>query len=224
MPRLARLVVPGMPHHVTQRGNYRRDVFLNDANRRLYLELLREHSAKHGVSFLAFCLMSNHVHFVVVPATETGLAKTFHSVHTRYSRYFNSRIEERGHLWQARFHSCVLEESHLLAAVRYVERNPVRAGLVGKACDWPWSSASFHAGLQRTTPLPLQDMAAYLDVGQSQWLDYLSGEDDGDGRRIRVHTLTGRPLGAGAFIARLEERFGRELGPSRRGRPRKSEQ
>lgn len=129
MPRLARVVGIGLPHHITQRGNYRQSVFNSDDDRSRYLRWVAEYSGKHGLAVLAYCLMGNHVHFIAVPALEDSLARVFNSAHMRYSQYFNWKHKVSGHLWQARFFSCVLDSGRLLAAARYVERNPVRAGL-----------------------------------------------------------------------------------------------
>jgi putative transposase len=128
MPRIARVVAVGLPHHITQRGNYRQDVFFDTDDRRQYLLWIGEYSAKYGLSVLAYCLMQNHVHFIAIPREANSLAKTFNAAHMRYSQYFNKKLKQRGHLWQGRFYSCVLDESHLMLASRYIERNPVRAG------------------------------------------------------------------------------------------------
>ena len=134
MPRIARLVAIGLPHHITQRGNYRQDVFLDDNDRIKYLSWIREYSDKYGLSILSYCLMQNHVHFIVIPEREDSLAKTFNTAHMRYSHYFNKKLKATGHLWQGRFYSCVLDGPHLIVAAKYIERNPVRARLVNK----PW--------------------------------------------------------------------------------------
>ena len=169
MPRIARVVLPGGPHHVTQRGNRRVDVFLDDQDRRRYLSLLSEYTGRHGVAIWAYCLMRNHVHFVAVPETAESLGRTFHDTHQTYAAWFNHKTKETGHLWQGRFYSTVLDDPHLWVAVRYVERTPVRAGLVDRAEDWPWSSAAAHCG-DRTDPLltdiempwPVPDWRAFL--------------------------------------------------------------
>ena len=147
MTRIARIVAPDIPHHVVQRGVRRMDVFFSDDDREQYLSFLSEAASEHASEFLAWCLMSNHVHFVVVPHDVGSLAAVFGEAHRRYTRMVNFREGWRGHLWQERFHSYPLDESHLLAAGRYVEMNPVRAGLVLKPEDWSWSSARYHVGL-----------------------------------------------------------------------------
>ena len=146
MPRVARIVVPGVPHHVTQRGNNRQTVFFSDDDRRFYLALLKENSERFRLPVWAYCLMPNHVHIVATPADEDSLAKGIGRTNFRYARHINRLRRRCGHLWQNRFYSCALEEVHLWWAVRYVERNPVRAGLVRLPWRYGWSSASAHLG------------------------------------------------------------------------------
>ena len=144
MARLSRLVIPGHPHHVTQRGNRRAQVFFEDGDYELYRDLLSEAARKAGAEVWCYCLMPNHVHIIIVPSDEDGLRRTFADVHRRYTGYINARMRVTGHLWQGRFGSVVMDEAHLAAAVRYVSLNPVRAGLVKRAQDWKWSSVRAH--------------------------------------------------------------------------------
>ncbi len=219
MARMARLVVPGHPHHVTQRGVRRMDVFLQEDDYAVYLDLLREWCGRAGTKVWAYCLMPNHVHLILVPSDEDGLRAALGEVHRRYTRHVNRRQDWRGHLWQERFHSFPLDEPHLAAAVRYVERNPVRAGLAKRPEDWAWSSARAHlAGcddaLVRVAPLTTR----FPD-----WRGYLS--DDTDAAMLttlRQHGRSGRPLGSARFVARLETELGRRIGSGRRGRPPKA--
>src|SRR5579863_8089804 len=148
MPRLARTVCAEVPHHITQRGNRREDVFFSDKDRVAYLNWLTEYAEKHRVEVLAYCLMTNHVHLVAVPATEDGLHQVLKPLHMRYAQRVNRLKRWKGHLWQGRFFSSALDEDYLWAAIRYVERNPVRAKIVRKAENYPWSSASAHCGLK----------------------------------------------------------------------------
>ncbi|MEM6460524.1 MAG: transposase [Pseudomonadota bacterium] len=136
MARIARIVVPGLPHHVTQRGNRRERTFFEDGDYALYLDLLAESSARAHSQIWAYCLMPNHVHIVVVSSDEDGLRRTFADLHRRYTGYINARARVTGHLWQGRYGSVVMDEGHLLNAVRYVTLNPVRAGPVTRARDW----------------------------------------------------------------------------------------
>ena len=144
MARLARLVIPGLPHHVTQRGNRRERTFFEDGDYALYLDLLAESSARARTQVWAYCLMPNHVHIILVPSDEDGLRRTFADLHRRYTGFINARARVTGHLWQGRYGSVVMDEDHLLNAVRYVTLNPVRAKLVKRAREWQWSSARAH--------------------------------------------------------------------------------
>jgi len=219
MPRAARVVVPGQPHHVTQRGNRRADVFFTDADRRRYVELLGEYSARHELEILAWCLMSNHVHLVCVPSSEESLAACLGPVHLRYAQHVNWTQGWQGRLWQGRYHSCVLDGPHLLAAVRYVECNPVRAGLVARAADWPWSSAAGHCGLG---PDALTSPAPELAAAVGDWSAWLATPgESAELTAVRRATHTGRPWAESAFVARLEQQLGRRLTARPVGRPRK---
>ena len=144
MPRIARVVIPNIPHHVTQRGNFGQNVFEDDTDRSVYLKWLHEYGQRYGTKFWAYCLMTNHVHYIVVPEYKNSLAMTFNQTHMRYSQYVNRKHNRCGHLWQGRFYSCLLDEDHLYAAMRYVERNPVRAGLKQQSEKYKWSSAASH--------------------------------------------------------------------------------
>jgi len=217
MPRLARLVVPGIPHHVTQRGNRRQRTFFGDGDYRLYVRLLREGCARAGTRVWAWCLMPNHVHLILVPAHEDGLRAAIGEAHRRYTRFVNEREGWRGHLWQERFVSFPMDEKWLIACARYVELNPVRAGLVQRPEGWRWSSARAHLGiagdgLTETAPLldRIGDWRALLD----------GGIEEAAREAIRAGERSGRPLGGEAFVERLERALGREVRPRRRGRPR----
>ena len=144
MPRKARTVFPNIPHHVTQRGNRREDVFFTDEDREQYLKWLKEYSKKHSVEILAYCLMTNHIHLIVVPTTESGLQDMLKPLHMRYAQRINRQRGWKGHVWQGRYFSSSLDEQYMWAAIRYVERNPVRARIVRKAENYRWSSAPAH--------------------------------------------------------------------------------
>jgi putative transposase len=146
MARLARVVSPDTPHHVTQRGNARQFILETDTDRLVYLDLLRRHGALHGLGLLGYCLMSNHVHLIVVPARHDSLRLALKHTHGRYAAYFNARFASSGHVWQGRFYSCPLDLPHLWAALRYTELNPVRAGMVADPAAYHWSSAAAHCG------------------------------------------------------------------------------
>lgn len=220
MSRVGRIVAPGVPHHVTQRGNRRADVFVDDSDRHAYLRLLATACQRHGVALWAYCLMTNHVHVIAVPATERSLSLAFRDAHTAYALRFNSRYRLSGHLWQGRFKSCPLDEDHLWAAVRYVERNPVRAAMVPCASDHPWSSAAPHCGLGHD---PLLDDRFPPPGVIDDWAAWLSdANDEVTDERLRTHTRVGRPCGAPPFIERLERQLGRRLRPKPAGRKPKS--
>ena len=208
MPRMARLVVPGHPHHVTQRGNRRQQTFFEESDYYEYVKSLCELKIKAHVEIWAYCLMPNHVHFVAVPQHEQGLAKLFGVAHHRYARRINSIRSWRGHLWQERFQSCVMDEAHLLMAVRYIELNPVRAGICVRPEDWRWSSIHAHqAGSPDAlvTTAPMQDRI-------SDWSLYLSQECPLDSlNEFRALTESGRPAGDERFLDNLEDTTGRRL-------------
>lgn len=214
MARLARVVAAGLPHHVTQRGNRRQAVFFGDQDYALYRELLAEGCRAAGVSVWAYCLMPNHVHLILVPHNADGLRAALGEAHRRYTRHVNFRQGWRGYLWQGRFASFPMDEPYLLACARYVELNPVRAGLVRRAKDWRWSSARAHLkgrddGLVAVDPL--------LSLAPD-WAGFLRGGLRGDERdAIRACERTGRPLGAPGFVKRLEKRLGRTLARQKPG-------
>jgi putative transposase len=209
--------MPGMPHHVTQRGNRREPVFFVDRDRLDYMSLLGRSCQKHGVAIWAYCLMSNHVHLVAVPSTEQSLGLALRDAHTAYTLRFNRRNSLCGHLWQGRFYSTVLDDLHLYAAVRYVERNPVRAGMVERAEMFRWSGAASHCGLRQDPLLhpgfPPPEMAKIV----ANWQTWLHDEQEADLETLRSRTRTGRPCGGSDFIAKLESLLGRSLGPAKRG-------
>ena len=140
MARIARVVITGLPHHITQRGNRRQQTFFNDGDYAAYVELMAEWCTKEHVEIWSYCLMPN-THLIAVPATEDGLRRAIGEAHRRYTRRINFREKWRGYLWQGRFASFVMDDPYLLAAARYAELNPLRAGLVADPCDWRWSSA-----------------------------------------------------------------------------------
>ena len=221
MARLARIVLPGLPHHVIQRGVRSMALFQTPADRDTYLTLLAEFTARHGVQVWAWCLMTNHVHFVLVPHTVQSLARAVGETHRRYTRDVNFRERVRGHLFQERFHSFPMQtDRHLLTVVRYVERNPVRARLVRRAEDYPWSSARSHVTGQPdrlVTNSPIREMVP-------DWACFIRQDDD-DLDHIRRHVRTGRPWGAVEWLKGLEPQVGRALLPRTggwpKGRPRK---
>lgn len=215
MARLARAVVPGIPHHVTQRGNRRQDTFFREEDYATYLDLMAEWCTACGVEIWAYCLMPNHVHLIAVPETEDALARAVGEAHRRYTRHVNAREGWTGFLWQGRFASCPMDESHLVAAARYVELNPVAAGLVRRARDYRWSSARAHLAGRDDRLVK----AAPLLERVGDWRTFLSGGENAEAAaELERHLSTGRPLGDADFVRRLEVRLGRTLAPAKRGR------
>jgi len=215
MARIARLVVPGIPHHVTQRGNRRETTFFKEAGYRLYLGLLGKAAARAGAEVWAYCLMPNHVHAIVTPKDEHGLRRTFGDLHRRYTGHINARHRWTGHLWQARFGSVAMDEDHLIAAVRYVALNPVRARLVRRPEDWPWSSVRAHLDGRDDRAVmvaPVLERVGDFSAFLGQPFDELSGYAP-----LRVSGTTGRPIGSDDWIRRLEKALVRPLAPRKRG-------
>ena len=217
MARLARVVLPNLPHHVIQRGVRSLPVFSSDADKDAYLNLLAQFAAKEHLQYLAWCLMTNHVHLVVVPPEDpAALARAIGEAHRRYTRLVNFRAGVRGHLFQERFHSFPIQtDHHLLAVIRYVERNPVRAQMVGTATDYPWSSARHHV---HTTPDRLVTESPFFPV-PSNWEQLLT-EDEAHLAEVRRHVRTGRPWGSEAWMAAWEQQLGRPLRQRQGGWPK----
>jgi putative transposase len=205
---------------VTQRGNARQVIFASDGERLIYLALLRQYLSLYELSLLGYCLMSNHVHLVVVPRKADALATALKQTHGRYAMYWNAAHKSSGHVWQGRFYSCPLDDDHLWIALRYAELNPVRAGLVSKAEAWPWSSAAAHCGsVQADSSLEMDGWGKRWSCGN--WRAYLaSGETGAELRALRQSTHTGRPLGNRDFVRAMEQATQRRLQPQKGGRPK----
>ena len=216
MARIARVICPEIPHHVTQRGNRRQATFFCDDDYRAYIELMKEWCCKYDVAIWAWCLMPNHVHLIAVPQTESGLARAIGEAHRRYTRKINFRENWRGHLWQGRFASFPMDEPYLLAAIRYIEMNPVAAGLVSSPAEYPWSSACAH--LNGTDDLLASAFPLYETI--HNWDDFLGLSSDEDLQKLKRHENTGRPLGNDNFVKKVEQTLGRVLRPQKPG-PRK---
>ncbi|MDD3293578.1 MAG: transposase [Geobacteraceae bacterium] len=213
MARIARVIAPGLPHHVTQRGNRRQQTFFHDDDYEAYLALMSEWCGKYQVQVWAYCLMPNHVHLIAVPETEEGLARAIGEAHRRYTRRINFRERWRGHLWQERFASFPMDETYLLAAARYVEMNPVAAGIATLPGEYRWSSGAAHlAGKddQLVKVKPLLDMV-------NDWQSFLTLTDEEELALLKKHERSGRPLGEVSFVERLEKELERLLRPAKRG-------
>lgn len=220
MSRTARVVVVGVPHHITQRGNNRQTVFRVDDDYQLYLGLLHDYTCQHKLDIWAFCLMSNHVHIIATPRTVEGMSRAIGDTHMRYAQHCHADLGSSGHLWQGRFSSCPLDGPHLWEATRYIELNPVRAKLVSHAWEWPWSSAAVRCSGYKH---PLLASSPLDTCNATWWRDYLiSGEETSAWKNLRDCTRTGRVCGDDQFIHSLEESLGCNLTVRLPGRPRKT--
>lgn len=212
MPRMPRLIVPGMPHHVTQRGARKQQTFFCEEDYGLYVRLLSDAKVKSNVEIWAYCLMPNHIHLVAVPAQKNGLARLLRETHSEYARRINQREGWQGHLWQERYHSFVMDEAHLLATVRYVELNPVRAGLCERAAEWRWSSVHAHLAQMDDGIVSVSPMQQRI----VDWMKYLAVDESiVQLELIRSHSVSGRPIGNPSFIQYVERLSGRKFGRKR---------
>jgi putative transposase len=213
---MARVVVVGAPHHLTQRGNNGQSIFLADADRRAYLERLEQDCQACGVRLLGYCVMTNHVHFIALPSHLESFARAMRRTQSSYAQSFNRRYWRSGHLFENRFFSCVFGANHLTSALLYVDCNPVRAGMVGEATERPWSSAAAHAAGHGD---PFVDGALWSEVrATGGWAEALRrGAGGRFEQRLRTATYAGTPCGDAAFLAELERKMGRRLGPGKRG-------
>ena len=218
MPRRARFVLPGIPHHVTQRGNHRAAVFFCPQDYLGYLQLLRQHAVCHAVEIVAYCLMPNHIHLVAVPADLGGLHRLLRAVHGQYAQRINRAKNRTGHLWQARYFSSPLDAAYFLNAVRYVELNPVRARLASIAGRYLWSSAGAHCGLRSDLIVDAIPRSTLLS-GIANWSRWLAaGIDDEAIDTLRRNGSQNLPCGSTEFVRRLEQVAGRDLEFKPRGR------
>jgi putative transposase len=226
MSRISRVVVPGVAHHITQRGCGRQVTFHSDEDRLVYVDLLRANCEEHRLRLWAWCLMSNHVHLLAVPEREASLARALGRAHAQYAQYWNARRRSCGHVWQARFFSCpIMEGEATWTVARYIENNPVRAGMVATAQAWRWSSAEAHVtGRDEFGLVELGPWAAEWGGPQGACaLNHGTGDEAWE-ERLRAATVRGRPFGSEGFVAELESRCHRRLRPNRPGRPPKPTQ
>jgi len=223
MPRIARVVAVGYPHHITQRGNYRQDIFTDDNDRAKYLSLLARQRECYGLRILGYCLMTNHVHFIAVPEQEDSMGNVFKYVNMKYSQYYNKKSGAGGgHLFQGRFFSCVMDERHTVVCARYIERNPVRARMVRKPTNYEWSSARIHCSRDLVDTMGVQAFFKVTGEREDRWDEFINEPDNTDEiRAIKQQTRKGRPLGGETFIKRLEKKLERSLQLKPLGRPKK---
>ena len=220
MARLARIVVPDLPYHVTQRGNGRQPTFFGDDDFALYRDLLAEASATARVQVWAWVLMPNHVHLILVPSDPDGLRRSLALTHRRYAGIIHARERRTGHFWQGRYGAVLLDEPHLAAAVRYIAQNPVRAKLVAAPADWPWSSVHAHLTGADDGLTTIEPVASRIP----DFADFIATEADPEASlRLRRAESIGRPLGDNAFLQEIEARTKRILRPAKRGPKSKPE-
>lgn len=214
MARIARIVVPGIPHHVVQRGTRRMEVFFQDSDYKAYLEILKKQCEEHDVEIWSYCLMPNHIHLIAVPKNPESLSKAIGNTHWHYTRMINFREGWRGYLWQGRFSSYVMDSRHMLMAARYIELNPIRAKLSRKPWRYKWSSAKEHVEGESRSILNAE--ALLEETGD--WQEFLSeGMPEEDIELLRKHARTGRPLGKESFIKRISKKLGRDLRKKKTG-------
>ncbi len=211
MSRIARVVMPGYPHHIIQRGNRLQKVFFSDKDKFIYIKLLKEQSQEYGLKFWAYCLMDNHVHLVVVPQNKESF-RAVAETNRRYTQMINLREGWRGYLWQGRFASFVMDEAYCYATVRYVENNPVRANMVRRAEEYYFSSAKYHVNARGDNLV----VRCFLQDKIHNWKAYLN-EEVNDIEQIRKHERTGRPLGSKEFIENIEHILGRIISKQKPG-------
>ena len=222
MPRAARIVLAGFPHHITQRGNNRQDVFFVDDDSRVYLDILGEQAERYGLTVQGWCLMTNHIHLIATPAAESSLARAVGRTHFLYTQYINSFHGRSGHLWQNRFYSCALDRRHFFYAMRYLERNPIRAKLCRNAWSYRFSSAAAHIGKPDNTGL-LDHKQWRKQTVEVNWKEILQTPLPQEQKEsLRLNTHRGRPLANDRFLSKLETKINRRLRPLPVGRPRRN--
>jgi putative transposase len=221
MPRIARIIAAGFPHHITQRGNNRVAVFFDDEDRQTYLNLLSRHAQRFHIYIWAYCLMDNHIHLLAVPETETALARGIGLTNLMYTQYLNRKLKQSGRIWQNRFFSCVVEnDQYLWSVARYIERNPLKVALAASAELYRWSSAKAHI---TGADDPLLDAAQWLSPEErGAYAEFVIYEDEETDDAIRRATRTGRPYGTDQFIDLLEFQLNQPLRPKKPGRPQKN--
>lgn len=219
MPRIARVVASNYPHHITQRGNNRADVFIDDEDRRFYLQILQRYCEKAKTSIWAYCLMSNHVHLLAVPQTTESLALCIGRTNLTYTQFENRKYKQSGRLWQNRFFSTIVDTDHYLwVTARYIEMNPVKARLSRKPQDYAWSSCRITMGIETDSLVKTHEWLD--DAERSEYIKFLGQTDIQIDDRIRRATSTGRPLGDEQFLKKIERKLSRRLVPGKAGRPR----
>jgi len=202
-------------HHTTSRsrGNAGQFLLATDSEKKVYLDLLQKYLRLYSVALAGYCLMSNHVHLILIPSEADALAVALKQIHGRFASFWNATHCSSGHVWQGRFYSCPLDDAHLWIALRYVERNPVRAQLAHRPEQWKWSSAAVHCGTQIAPSWLAMERFSHRWTVQA-WANYAAEIDTGTHlRAIRKSTHTGRPLGQREFVREIEMATNRNLFP-----------
>ena len=227
MPRKPRMYLPGIPSHVVQRGNDRKACFFKEENYLFYLNCLEDACRRYDVAVHAYVLMANHAHLLMTPGTESGISRVMQLVGNRYVQYFNKSYRRTGTLWEGRHKASLIDaEQYLIACYRYIELNPVRAGMVEHPGDYCWSSYRHHAITNssllikdhevflRTGSTPEQRMHCYREL-------FCIGLDERDVHGIRQAAMFSMPLGNNRFKEQIESTLGQSIGYDKRGRPKK---
>ncbi len=221
MARQARIVLADTPHHVTQRGNRGDKIFFEKADFETYIDLLREQCDDKGVSIISYCLLPNQVHLIALPRTDDALAAAIGETHRRYTVHINAKNNWRGHLFQDRFFSYVMDDRYMLRAARFIENLPVVSGIAPKADNYLWSSARTHVRLAEN-PLVTEKVVLKIMPDWASFLDRPMDTQEMDS--IRLHLQTGRPRGSDGFLDAVEATIGRTVRPQKRGRKPKTQQ
>lgn len=196
MPRQSRLVIPGVAMHITQRGNFRSKVFIDDEDKAYYIRIFLFYKKKFKVKLYAWCLMDNHVHFILEPSNLKGLALLFKSLNVKYGHYINKKLNRKGRVWEGRFYSCLLDAEHLYEAIRYVELNPFRANMESEIGTYYWSSYHEHVGQRKEVFLSKSP----VDIEKSEWKAYLLEGLDDDAFSTLINSITNQ----GKVIGNIE--------------------
>jgi putative transposase len=214
MARIARIIAPGLPHHVTQRGNRRQRLFVEEGDYALYRDLLAERCRANGVSCWAYCLMPNHVHLILVPSSAAGLSRAVGEAHRRYTAFFNARARMTGHLFQGRFACCAMDENYLMSAFRTLAFNPVRARLVRRPADWPHGSVAAHLAGRNDELVDVRPGLAWAPAFRDLLGESVRRAEAAD---FELAGANGRPMGDAVFLDQIEGILGRSVRPKKRG-------
>ena len=226
MPRKTRMYLPFVPCHITSRGNNRDACFYAEQDYQFYLDCLNNACTRYGVALHAYVLMTNHVHLLMTPQTQTGISRVMQSIGRRYVQYINMTYRRSGTLWEGRHKACLVDaEGYLLACYRYIELNPVRASMVLHPAEYQWSSYKINAGYHPRHQLTPHDV--YISLGKDEKSRcaayrqlFAIDIDPGQMETIRRASTFSMPLGNHRFQQQIQAATGKKLGYSKLGRPR----